>query len=296
MPETQPLSEVTVELTLIEDEVTPHNLYLDLMKRCLTRYVFGSGYRVIDPQHGTVRRLLYRPIRRLLKSREMAIVREEPFDPALRVEGRDWPVDAETMIGLRRLDNLQHCVTEVLRNDVPGDLIETGVWRGGATIFMRAVLKAYGDNKRTVWVADSFQGLPEPDVERYPADAREDDPFWTLAQLAVSPEQVRDNFRRYGLLDDQVRLLVGWFRDTLPTAPIDQLSLLRLDGDMYSSTMDALRSLYPKLSVGGYVIIDDYGLQGAGCRAATEDYRAENGIEEPIELIDWTGAFWKRLR
>jgi O-methyltransferase len=283
-----------VELPQINAEVSPGELYLDLIKKCLTRYAFNSGYRLIDPQQGTMRRSLYQPIRRLLKSNGMALVREESFDPTLRMEGRDWPADAETMIGLRRLDNLQRCIVEVLRNDVPGDFIETGVWRGGATIFMRAVLKAYGDNKRTVWVADSFQGLPEPDVERYPLDAREENPFWTWAQVAVSSEEVRDNFRRYGLLDDQVRFLVGWFRDTLPTAPIDQLSLLRLDGDMYSSTMDALRGLYPKLSVGGYVVIDDYGLKGAGCRAATEDYRAQNGIQEPIEPIDWTGAYWQR--
>jgi O-methyltransferase len=217
---------------------------------------------------------------------------ETSFSIAARAEGRDWPADAETMIGLPRLDNLQFCITDVLRRGVPGDLIETGVWRGGATIFMRGVLKAYGDSDRTVWVADSFQGLPKPNVRQAPADAG--DILWTYGYLAVPLKTVQRNFARYGLLDSQVRFLVGWFRDTLPDAPIDRLAVLRLDGDMYESTMDALRALYPKLSVGGYIIIDDYECLSP-CKQAVDDYRAEHGITEPIQYIDWTGAFWQRL-
>ena len=74
------------------------------------------------------------------------------------------------MIGLKRLDNLERCVVRVLTDGVPGELVETGVWRGGATIFMRGVLKAYGVKDRTVWAADSFEGLPRPDASRHPAD------------------------------------------------------------------------------------------------------------------------------
>ncbi len=173
---------------------------------------------------------------------------------------------------------------------IPGDLIETGVWWGGATIFMRAILKAYGITDRTVWVADSFEGVPPPDAEKYPADAG-----WDLAQfdcLAVSLEDVRANFDRYGLLDQQVRFLKGWFRDTLPTAPIEQLAVLRLDGDLYESTMDALSNLYPKLSVGGYAIIDDYMV--SACAKAVQDYRRQHGINEKIEVIDTEGIFWRK--
>jgi O-methyltransferase len=179
----------------------------------------------------------------------------------------------------------------VLEREVPGDLIETGAWRGGATIFMRAILRAYGDTERVVWVADSFQGLPTPDPSLYPED--ETDRSWAHAELAVSLDNVKANFERYGLLDDQVRFLPGWFRETLPAAPIERLALLRLDGDMYESTMVALESLYPKLSSGGYVIVDDYGaLQG--CRAAVDDFRREQAITEELKWIDWTGVFWKR--
>jgi len=173
---------------------------------------------------------------------------------------------------------------------VPGDFIETGVWRGGATIFMRAILQAYRSD-RTVWVADSFAGLPPPNAAQYPQDAG--DWLHTRPELAVSLDEVRANFARSGLLDEQVRFLPGWFRETLPDAPIERLAVLRLDGDMYESTMDALRALYPKLSVGGYCIIDNYGAMES-CQQAIHDYRREHGITDTIHTVDWTGAYWKR--
>ena len=172
---------------------------------------------------------------------------------------------------------------------VPGDLIETGVWRGGSTIFMRALLKAHGITDRTVWVADSFQGLPPP------ADAEDGADLSAVEQLAVSLGQVQGNFDRFGLLDDQVKFLQGWFADTLPTAPIEKLAILRLDGDLYSSTMDALTALYPKVSEGGYVIVDDYG-SWPSCKRAVETYLRENQISADIKEIDFTGAYWQVKR
>jgi O-methyltransferase len=251
----------------LSPHLSPELLYLDLLKRCLTRTIF--------PEETT-----YDP----------AIKQHVPFDPELRAEGRDWPAEAETMIGLRRLDNLQDCLIDVLERRIPGDLIETGVWRGGASIFMRAVLEVFDDATRTVWVADSFQGLPQPDTERYPAD--EGTFYWEHDELAVPLETVKANFTRYGLLDGQVRFLPGWFKDTLFTAPLERLAVLRLDGDMYESTMVALEALYPKVSPGGYVIIDDYKL--ARCRAAVDDFRAQHRILDELQRIDWTGVYWQR--
>ena len=202
------------------------------------------------------------------------------------------------MIGLKRLQNIQDCVTDVIEKGVPGDLIETGVWRGGASIFMRAILKAHGDTARKMWVADSFEGLPKPDPKNYPADAAEErkDAFYKFDQLAVSEEKVRANFARYGLLDDQVTFLKGWFRDTLPTIPATQrFAIIRLDGDLYESTWDAITALYPKLSVGGYCLIDDYGGIPA-CRAAVDEYRSQNGINEPIQSVDRSCVFWQKVR
>jgi O-methyltransferase len=266
-------------------------LYLDLLKKCLTRYAFPETYKSVNYRKGTAQGLLFGAIHPLLRLARKELVYRPVFDPEARARGRDWPAEAETMIGLRRLENLQRCIEQVMRDRIPGDLIETGVWRGGATIFMRAVLKVYGDPRRVVWVADSFQGLPDPDPQRYPVDAG--DRHSTFPELAVSLEDVKENFRRYDLLDDRVRFLPGWFRDTLPSAPIDQLSVIRLDGDMYASTIEALEALYPKLSSGGYLIVDDYG-NPPGCKPAVDDYRAQHGINAPIEWIDEDGVFWRK--
>lgn len=265
-------------------------LYLDLLCRCLTRSIYPDLYRPLN-LYG--RRRFIIGAFRLLEARNIYLTRREDKSvvQSRSIDGTGWPQQAETMIGLRRLEQLAGCVGAVVREEVPGDVIETGVWRGGATILMRGVLKAMGDTSRTVWVADSFRGLPPPNAQEYKADM--DDRHWQYPELAISLEEVKDNFSRYGLLDDQVRFLVGWFSDTLPTAPIERLSVLRLDGDMYESTMDALAALYPKLSLGGYVIIDDYGAIPA-CRQAVHDYRSLHGITENIVEIDWTGVFWRR--
>lgn len=197
---------------------------------------------------------------------------------------------SHTMIGRRRMNNLEFCLGRILADGVPGDLIETGVWRGGATIFMRGFLKAHGVADRMVWVADSFAGLPPPSLAQ---DAGYDLSPRHWPSLAVGIEQVQDLFRRYGLLDDQVRFLKGWFKDTLPNAPIDRLALLRLDGDLYESTMDALVPLYDKVSPGGYVIVDDY-TSCPPCGRAVEDFRARHGIADPLVEIDEASVYWRK--
>jgi O-methyltransferase len=172
---------------------------------------------------------------------------------------------------------------------VPGDLIETGVWRGGGCILMRGVLAARGITDRTIYVADSFRGFPPVENNQDIGD----DPDKSRAYLAVPLQTVRENFRRYGLLDEQVVFLEGWFKETLRKAPIQQLAILRLDGDMYGSTMDALTALYPKLAPNGFCIVDDYGAIDA-CKQAVADYRAAHGITAEIHMIDWTGAYWRK--
>lgn len=261
--------------------------YLSLLKSHLVR----GSYRVPAPFARGARAAVVPLVQRALGRVGLQLVR--PVDPTAQEQGMEYSSDADTMIGMRRLDNLQYCVTDVLRVGVPGDLIETGVWRGGASILMRAILHVYGDLNRVVWLADSFRGVPRPDADRYPAD--KNDPCWRMGSLAVDADAVRANFKRYDLLDGQVRFLEGWFRDTLPTAPIDRLAVMRLDGDLYESTMDALRALYSKLSIGGYVIVDDYGNDVLGCGQAVDDFRAQHGIGEPVQRVDWTGVYWQRL-
>jgi O-methyltransferase len=264
------------------------SMYLDLLRRNLTRY----GVDELIPVHTAGRPLAHLAVN-ALKRRNLVLARAKPFDEKRRDLGLDWPVEAETMIGMRRLTSLQQCVETVLAEDIPGDLVECGVWRGGACILMRAVLDAYGDEERCVWLADSFAGLPAPDAVSYPADGDVDRLDKCSDVLAVAEADVRANFQRYGLLDERVRFLVGWFKDTLPGAPMKHIALLRLDGDFYESTIQALDALYPRLSPGGYCIIDDYHAIEACSRAVT-DYRAEHGVTDDIIEIDGSGVLWRK--
>ena len=242
-------------------------LYLDLLKRTLINLVY----------------LEYEPAVREKDDGENRYVR--------RIEGRDWPCFAHTVVGMSRLNNIQYCIERIHEDGVPGDLLETGVWRGGAAIFMRGVLKACGATDRCVWAADSFQGLPEPDAEKYPVD--KNDKHHTSLFLRVSLEQVQENFRKYGLLDDQVKFIKGWFESSLSKAPIKQLALLRLDGDMYGSTMTVFEQMYHRVAPGGFIIVDDYGAVSR-CRQAVKDFREKENITEPLQMIDWTGQFWRK--
>lgn len=239
-------------------------LYLDLMKRVLINWIYAEA----EP-----------------RTTETGV-----FDFREQGEGRNWPKYAHTMVGLARLNNIQELVETVIRAGIPGDFVETGVWRGGASIFMRAILRAYGVTDRRVWLFDSFAGLPPSNPEKYPHDRAID--LSGVPELAVPLHEVRKNFERYGLLDDQVRFVKGWFRDTLPNAEVRRIAVLRLDGDLYESTMDALTALYARVVHGGFVIIDDHSL--VPTQRAVADFRASRGITEPITTIDWTGVYWRK--
>jgi hypothetical protein len=206
----------------------------------------------------------------------------------VREQGWDWPSRAPSMIGAKRMDNVRGECERVIKADVPGDFMETGVWRGGACIMMRAVLKAYQVADRRVIAADSFAGPPPPS-EGIAADAAFE--LHTCKDFAVPLDEVKAAFARYGLLDQQVVFLEGLFKDTLPTAPVGALALLRLDGDTYESTMDGLVNLYHKLSSGGTLIIDDYYLFEAQ-RKAVDEFRATHRICDPIIQIDHFGGYW----
>jgi len=207
--------------------------------------------------------------------------------------GRDRQSPAHTMVGVLRLENVQELVQRAIDLGIPGDFIETGVWRGGCCILMRGILAANAINGRKVYVADSFEGLPPPNTKLFPQDRGLT--LHKMRALAVSLDEVKSNFDRYGLLDDQVVFVKGLFSNTLPTLAVESFALIRLDGDMYESTYGALECLYPKLSIGGFVIIDDYGAISQ-CRMAVEDYRMKMGIAEEIRTVDWTGVWWQKTR
>lgn len=272
-----------------------NSAYLDLLKKSLTASLYEeSSWQVIDGPMSNVKGIaasLKRTFISMLKRRGLLIVRAKRYQPELREQGLDWPMFGLTMAGLRRLDNVQFCIEDVLANNVPGDFVETGVWRGGSSIHAKAVLRHHGVNDRVVWCCDSFEGMPiakEKDLS-----IESDSDFSDRDYLVATQEQVANNFRKFDLLDDNVRFLKGWFCDTLPNAPIKQISILRMDGDLYESTMDALTNLYAKVSAGGYLIVDDYK-SWTGCRTAIDEFRKQHNIQDPIIDIDAHSVYWKK--
>ena len=260
--------------------------YLSLLRVCLTRSFPEPAYAEIPPNSRTplkaARYAGYSLVQSVLRPLKLSLVQTN------RAAG-------ETMMGMGALENLHACMHHVLKDQVPGDFVETGVWRGGGTIYMRAFLHAYRDAVRKVWVADSFEGLPKPKDE-YEADRGSR--LWASEYLAVGVAEVQRNFAFYGMLDERVCFLKGFFSDTMPAAPIDRIAVLRLDGDMYESTIVVLKHLYPRVENGGFVIIDDYGMLPE-CNRAVEDYRASQGIADPLQIIGHVrgnplGAYWRK--
>ena len=197
-----------------------------------------------------------------------------------------------TMLGITGLDNLERAAETVFADGIPGDFLEAGVCQGGASIFLRALQVAFDEDGRRVWVADSFQGLPAPE---HSADVGSGLDFTepSFPVLAFGLDGVRDNFVRYDLLDERVSFLPGWFADTLSSAPTGSLAILRMDGDLYSSTREVLDALYDRVSPGGFVIADDYGFLPF-CRQAVDDFRAEREIREPLLHVDRSVVYWRK--
>lgn len=248
------------------------NPYLDLLKRAVSNYLYFGGDTPFD--HFEISEFYER-------NQDTKGIVPETFLP-------------HSLLAAPKLNALQSILFDVACNDVPGDFIEAGIYKGGTVIFMRGFLKAYGITDRIVWAADSFEGIP---ISKKYANLNDPVDQWKH-RFVAGLDSVQATIRRYGMLDDQVRLLKGFFADTLPTAPFTQLALARLDADSYESTMDALENLYPKMVTGGYVIIDDWNLEK--CRQAVHDYRAHHGIVDPIHFVMGTKyprsgyeAFWR---
>jgi hypothetical protein len=266
--------------------------YTDQMIRALSRFDGVDDFVQVPVPKSAVKRTVRNFLDRYFNPKGIELLRRIKFDRELRLRGGDWPVHADTMIGVKRLENIRHCIKTVIEDQIEGDLIETGVWRGGGAIMMKACLEAYGDTKRTLWCADSFEGLPPPELDRYPQDIGM---IWhTQSELAVSLEAVRSNFSKYALLDERVKFLKGWFKDTLSAAPIGKIAVLRFDGDLYASTMDVFNALYDKVSKGGFIIVDDYNIDEDVCRRAVNEFRASHKITDEIEIIDKFGVFWRK--
>jgi len=214
-----------------------------------------------------------------------------PLNLGVRMGGQDWTYAGDTMTGWARIDNIRMLLTDVIRNSIEGDYIETGVWRGGASVFARAVVKVLEPGTtRVSYVCDSFRGLP-------PGSANLDrgDKGWdNTPYLEIPSDIVANNFIKYDMLDSNVVFAKGFFNETMPplSKHIQKLAVMRLDGDMYESTVDVLYHLYDKLSIGGYLIMDDWF--GFPSKTACQDFFKVHGINPEIIPIDSVSAYWKK--
>lgn len=278
--------------------VTYNSRYVDLLKRVLRNSIYADAVTVTDADFADCRHA----IEGIRQTKPWVLERYsdlsgEKLAKLLAYTKRNR--NLHTYVRERGLNNIEVCAQEVIESGVQGDFVDAGTLRGGTAILMRGLLLAYGCKDRKVVVADSFEGLPPPSGQ----DSVFDREVW-YALADVLPqynlrcdetlERVKANFAAYELLDDQVVFLPGWFKDTLSTLAPSPIALLRIDADWYEGTRDALQSLYPLIPCGGYVIIDDYKLDG--CKRAVDEYRIKNRVFEKIRTADEEDGvvFWKK--
>ena len=248
-----------------------NEFYLEMIKSMVSATVFNQAEKSVIPGNNNIG--------------------TRPLNLESRRGGNDWAYFGDTMTGWKRLDNVWKLLKQVVEDDIPGDYIETGVWRGGSSVFARAVMNVYGQSNRRSYVCDSFAGLPPGDRALDRADKNWDKMHW---YLAIPEAIVAENFLKYGLLDHNVIFAKGFFNETMPeiSKRAKQFSVMRLDGDMYESTVDVLYNLYNKLHIGGYVIMDDWF--GFPSKTACEDFFRVHGIAPEIVPIDKLSAYWKK--
>lgn len=265
---------LTSQVAKLQRELDEANTYtaalqerhLDILRDTLTGIIFRTTEKANIPQRGSA-------------------VHYKNFEMSDRMEGIDWPFVGITMAGVMRLDNIREALRDIEKKGIPGDFVECGVWRGGASIFAKSFFDLYKIRNRKVWVVDSFMGLP-------PARTGNDENFWVeLDYLKIAQETVEENFRAFGVLDSNVEFVKGYFVDSLPHIKVKQIAVLRMDGDMYESTMDQLFNLYDRVPIGGWVIIDDFKAVAA-CQKAIADFRNWHGLSEPIITIDRYAAYF----
>jgi len=211
-----------------------------------------------------------------------------PFNYETRERGGDWPPYGTTMVGIKRLSNIQMAIEDVAKNNVPGDFAELGVWRGGACIFAKAAMKAYGLGDRQVYVFDAMEMFEAKHAYGKATNF-----------LAVSEADLKEYFEMYHLMDDTIIFKKGFFIDTVPAFaseyPDTQFAILRIDGNFYDSYQDVLYAFYERVPVGGYVIFDDI-LLSPDVQLCWDHFKADHGLPEVPLAIDRHSAYFKKIK
>ena len=270
--------------------------YLDLVKKTVVADFYPFTYLDIDyPTSNFIKRIIKKIIIKTISKNKISI--KKTLTPDEVENGSERSSLSFSMVGKKRLNNVHKLIDRIFKDNIEGDFLEAGIWKGGIIIFMRACLLAYNDKNRKVWGIDSFKGLPPLDVHNFPEDKIFEKILddWNRQEMIVSKKEVIENINKFDLYDNQVELIEGWFSDVFKkNYNIKKLSLCRIDGDLYQSTYEALVGLYPKISLGGYVIIDDYGLWSGACKKAVDRFREENNINSELIKIDWAGVYWRK--
>jgi len=200
------------------------------------------------------------------------------------------PSDVGLVLGLMK---------DLENSDVDGDLVETGVWKGGMGMWMQGIMKKCKMRQRKIWLFDTFESFPGPDDNQC---NQKDSIIHSVTDLLYnkgensthSIDQVKGNFKKFDLYDDNLKFVRGDILETIPVTEkeIEKIALLRIDSDYYSSVKLTLEYLYDKIVKGGYVIIDDYNNPVVGAKEAVDEFRHERGITEDMKKIDGS-VFWK---
>ncbi len=248
-----------------------------------------------------MRKLITRPVKWVLRRLGYEVL---PVAPS--VEPSDYPADFEpaeiedyaavaqyTLAGPERTVSLMRAVRYLVKNDIAGDVVECGVWKGGSMMAVARTLLRLKATRR-LWLYDTFEGFSPPtaaDVSTCGLSAQKD---FESDYFRVGVEAVRQAVLGTGYDASLVQFVKGKVEDTIPGQAPEQIALLRLDTDWYESTRHELEHLFPRLVRGGVLIVDDYG-HWQGARKATDEYLEANKIPMYLGRIDFSARFGVKL-
>ncbi len=214
------------------------------------------------------------------------LLRPRSFLNSFRMMRLVYRVRGYTAVFVPRLVALYKLSEEINRLSVPGDIVECGVYNGGSAAIMASLCEK-SPLSRSVWLFDSFEGLPKPtekDGDEAPAYEG-----WCHGDLS----KVKKVFRKLCIPESRVHIVKGWFQDTFPKVEIPKIAILHIDADWYESVKLCLEKFYDSVQPGGYIVLDDYG-DWEGCRIATDEFLKRRTLEVKLIQVDYTGFYFQK--
>ena len=192
-----------------------------------------------------------------------------------------------TLVSQDRIHNLYVLAKRIEEEGIPGDVVECGVYNGGtAAVLARAATRS--TMNRTVWLFDSFQGMP-PTTDVDGNAAKE----W-IGKLAASPEKVREVLKLTGARLDRVRIVEGFYQASFEKIEIPRIAILNLDCDWYDSVKLCLQKFYDSVVHGGFVSFDDYGYW-PGCKLAVDEFFKERSLPYALREVGDSVRWFQKI-